>query len=75
MKNKRFDVSNISLRANRADVLGRSVERIVERLEQRILLVRRQRRPRLLRRRGLAPVRLDRLRHRRAPPVVQEQAR
>ena len=38
MKNKRFDVSNVSLRANRADVLGRSVERIVERLEQRILL-------------------------------------
>jgi hypothetical protein len=36
MKNKRAEVSGISLRADRVSVLGRSVERIVERLEQRI---------------------------------------
>ncbi|HEV8292874.1 MAG TPA: hypothetical protein VGP94_13160, partial [Tepidisphaeraceae bacterium] len=38
MKNKRIDAGNVSLRADRVQVLGRSVERIVERLEQRILL-------------------------------------
>src|SRR5690242_13706584 len=38
MKNKRADVSGISLRANRINVLEKSFEGIVERLEQRILL-------------------------------------
>jgi hypothetical protein len=38
MKNKKIEAATVSLRANRADVLGKSVERIVERLEQRILL-------------------------------------
>src|SRR5262245_32958521 len=38
MKNKRIDAGNVSLRADRVQMLTRSVERIVERLEQRILL-------------------------------------
>src|SRR3954465_7664351 len=38
MKNRQIDAGDVSLRADRARVLSRSVERIVERLEQRILL-------------------------------------